>query len=337
MDGDGESSGRIVNVSVCPTKTPNGQRSAGRVYTEALLEASMRKMRPAVTALLLVAASAAPIAQDKPEFDAVSIKKNTGGTLGNHGSSERPDGSFTLLNIPVTTLIGRGYPANLPIPVDQLAGLPGWAGVRDGERYDIIAKSSLSRPATPDERQAMVRAMLAERFKLVTHMENKEQQAYDLVFARNDHRLGPNIKPSEPGCEAQLAAERAALETAHAEGKPLPRPTMPNPRDWNTPPCWAWMMGIPAEGDITMELLTSTLFFATGRPVTNKTGLTGAYRIKLTFDFGATVRGPEVAPNPDAPPTVFVAVQEQLGLKLEVVKTTKETLVIDHIERPSEN
>jgi uncharacterized protein (TIGR03435 family) len=300
------------------------------------LEASMSKMRWPLIAAVLVAASAALLAQDKPEFDVVSIKKNTSGTLGSNGSSERPDGSFTLLNSPVTTLIARGYPANTPIPVTDIPGLPDWAKP-GAERYDIIAKSSLSRPATPDERQAMVRALLADRFKLTTHLENREQQTYDLVFVRGDHRLGPNIKPSEPACEAQLAAERAAMEAAHAEGKPLPRPTMPNPRDWNTPPCWAWMMGIPAEGDITMELLTSTLFFATGRPVTNKTGLTGAYRIKLTFDFGAAMRGPEVAPNPESQPTVFVAVQEQLGLKLELVKVTKETLVIDHIERPTEN
>jgi bla regulator protein blaR1 len=240
-----------------------------------------------------------------------------------------------LLNIPVATLIARGYPDNMPIPVTQLTGLPGWAGVA-GERYDIIAKSSLSRPATPDERQAMMRALLADRFKLVTHVENREQLTYDLVFARADHRLGPSIKPSEAGCEARLTAERAAMEAARAEGKlPPPRP-MPD-RDGNTPPCWGWMMGMPAEGDITLENLATSLRLATVRPVTNKTGLTGSYRIKLTFDFGAALRGPEVAPNPDAPPTVFVALQEQLGLKLEPVNIMKQTLVIDHIERPTEN
>jgi uncharacterized protein (TIGR03435 family) len=293
-----------------------------------------------LTVLLAVVAAIAVAAQtaNGPTYDVVSVKKNSSGALGSNGSSERPDGSFTLLNVPVTTLIARGYRDNMPIPVDNVTGLPGWAGVRDGERYDIIAKSSLSRPATSDEKQAMVRALLADRFKLVTHMENREQETYDLVFARGDHRLGPNIKPSEPGCEAQLAAERAAMEAAHAEGKPLPPRPMPNSRDWKAPLCWAWMMGIPAEGDITMEVLTSALSFATLRPVTNKTGLAGAYRIKLTFDFGAgALRGPEVAPNPDAPPTIFVAVQEQLGLKLEPAKITKEMLAIDHIERPTDD
>lgn len=291
-----------------------------------------------LTALLAVVATVTILAQTAsgPTFDVVSVKKNSSQALSRSGSGERPDGSFTLVNIPVTTLIARGYPDNMPIPVDQLTGLPAWAGVR-GERYDIIAKSSLSRPATADERRAMVRALLADRFKLETHMENREQETYDLVVARGDHRLGPNIKPSEPGCQAKLAADSAATEAAHAAGKPLPSRSMPD-RDGNPPSCWAWMMGLPVEGDITMDLLSSGLRLATLRPVTNKTGLGGSYRIKLTFDFGAsTLRGPEVAPNPDALPTIFVALQEQLGLKLDLVKVTKETLVIDHIERPTEN
>jgi uncharacterized protein (TIGR03435 family) len=291
-----------------------------------------------LTALLSVVATVTVLAQTAsgPTYDVVSVKKNTSDTFFSSGSNERPDGSFTSLNIPVTSLIARGYPDNMPTSVDQLTGLPAWAGVR-GERYDIIAKSSLSRPATAAERRAMIRALLADRFKLATHMENREQETYDLVFARGDHRLGPNIKPSKPGCEAKLAAESAATEAAHAEGKPLPPRSMPD-RNGNAPSCWAWMMGLPVEGDITMDLLSSGLRLATLRPVTNKTGLTGSYRIKLTFEFGAsTLRGPEVTANPDAPPTIFVAVQEQLGLKLELVKVTKETLVIDHIERPTEN
>jgi uncharacterized protein (TIGR03435 family) len=294
------------------------------------LEASMLKMRPAVATLLLVAASAALLAQDKVEFEVVSIKRNTSGALGSNGSSERPNGGFTLLNVPITTLIARGYLSNMPIPVSLLGGLPGWANVT-GEHYDIVAKSSLSRPATPDERQAMVRALLADRFKLVTHLENREQETYDLVFARADHRLGPNIKPSEPGCEAKLAAETAAMQAARAEGRPLPLP------DRGNSTCRRWMMGSPADGDITMDQLTSSVGFATLRPVTNKTGLTGSYRITLTFDFGSALRGPDVAPNQNALPTVFVALQDQLGLKLEPVKAAKETLVIDHLERPSEN
>src|SRR5215471_14678340 len=105
-----------------------------------------------VTALVMIAA--ADVFAQTPTFDVVSIKRNTSGAIGNNGSSERPDGSFTLLNAPVTGLIARAYRDNMPIPVDNVTGLPGWAAVR-GERYDIIAKSSLSRPATADERQAM--------------------------------------------------------------------------------------------------------------------------------------------------------------------------------------
>ena len=285
--------------------------------------------------IVVVAIATAVATVNAQTFDVVSIKRNTSDpTRGSNSLNERPNGGFTLLNTPITTLIARAYPSSMPIPVGQLAGLPAWAGIT-GEHYDIIAKSSLSRPATPDERQAMMRALLGDRFKLVTHIENREQQGYDLVFARGDHRLGPNIKPSEPSCEAKLDAERTAMEAARAEGKRPPLPPRPD-RDGHTPPCWGWQIG-PAEGDITLENLAANLRLLTLRPVTNKTGLTGSYRIKLTFDVSAGLRGPEIATNPDAPPTVFVAVQEQLGLKLVPVTSTKETLVIDHIERPTEN
>ena len=270
-----------------------------------------------------------------PTFDVVSIKTNTSGALGSNGSGERADGSFTLLNIPITALIARAYPDNLPIPVTLLSGLPDWAGAR-GERYDIIAKSSLSRPATLDERQAMTRALLADRFKFVSHMEQREQQMYDLVFARADHRLGPNIKPSEPGCEAKLAAERAAIEAARTEGRPFPPRQMPD-RNGNVPSCWGLIMGLGAEGDTTIESLLGNIRLAALRPVTNRTGLTGSYRIKLTFDLGASLRGPDVAANPDAAPSIFTALPDQLGLKLEPTKVTKEILVIDHIDRPTDN
>jgi hypothetical protein len=151
----------------------------------------------------------------------------------------------------------------------------------------------------------MTRALLVDRFKLATHMENREQQMYDLVFARGDHRLGPNIKPSEPGCEAHIAAERAAMEAARAEGRPPPPRQMPD-RNGSVPACWGWIMGISAEGDITLQSLAITIQLATLRPVTNKTGLTGSYRIKLTFDMGVptrTRRGPESGRSP----TIFVA------------------------------
>ena len=268
-----------------------------------------------------------------PTFDVVSIKRNTSNALGSNGSSERPDGGFTLLNIPISTLVARAYPPAVPI---DMVGLPDWATPAGGDRYDVIARSSLSRPATPDERAAMVRAMLADRFKLAAHMENRDQPVYDLVVMRSDGRLGPNLKPSEVDCAARAAADRAAADAARAAGTPPPRPQIP---DFNgpPPPCSFRMMGDRMDGGATMEMLARLLRPAAGRLIVDKTGLKGTYSVSLTFDRMAGSRGPQTAPSADAAPSVFTAVQEQLGLKLESSRASRETLVIDRLERPTEN
>src|SRR5215467_1257464 len=102
----------------------------------------MLKMHPAVTALLLVVASVALIAGDKPEFDVVSIKKNTQ-PIPPGPPVQRPDGGFSMQRVPIGTLISRAYPPAVPI---DMVGLPEWAR---REYYDVNATSSLSR-ATPE-------------------------------------------------------------------------------------------------------------------------------------------------------------------------------------------
>jgi uncharacterized protein (TIGR03435 family) len=91
------------------------------------------------------------------------------------------------------------------------------------------------------------------------------------------------------------------------------------------------------EGEGTMTMLARVLLVWTGRPVIDKTDLTGAYRVKMNFDSAGMRRPPEVVAPENAGPSVFSAVQEQLGLKLESSKTLTETLVIDRLERPTEN
>ena len=88
-----------------------------------------------------------------------------------------------------------------------------------------------------------------------------------------------------------------------------------------------------------MAALAQLLRADVGRLVIDKTGLTGSYRLKLVyarslFGIGA---GPDVSPSPNAPPSVFIAVQDQLGLKLEPSTALRETLIIDHLERPTQN
>jgi uncharacterized protein (TIGR03435 family) len=93
------------------------------------------------------------------------------------------------------------------------------------------------------------------------------------------------------------------------------------------------------EGDTTMANLAGLLRGLGGvdRPVVDKTGLTGSYRIKLEFDLTLGQRGPSVSPSSVGLPTVFTALQEQLGLKLASSTATRDVLVVDRLERPSEN
>jgi len=163
-------------------------------------------------------------------------------------------------------------------------------------------------------------------------MEKREQPVYELVFARSDHRLGPNIKPSEPGCEETLAAKRAEVLDAVVAGR-LSR------GDGSAASCFPYMGRISADvGDITVRDLATNLSLQlpVQRAVIDKTGLTGSYRIKLTFDVRASVLGLEASANADAP-SLFTALQDQLGLKLESTKVMRDTVVVDHVERPTED
>jgi uncharacterized protein (TIGR03435 family) len=243
-------------------------------------------MRTTVLSLLFTSSVVLAQAQaDGPRFEVVSIKPNTSNALGSNGSSERPDGGFTLLNVPMMTLIARAqYPLIAPI---DFIGLPEWA---QRDRYDVSATSPLSRPATPQERAAMMRAMLADRVKLVTHAETRQLPAYDLVLARDDRRLGPGMKPSEIDCVAKAAADAAAV----AAGTPPQARAFPN-LNAPPPPCSGLFVTNGAEGDVTMENLARFLRSAAGRPIVDKTGLQGSYRIKVQFDrvFGGA---PDIAP-----------------------------------------
>jgi uncharacterized protein (TIGR03435 family) len=279
---------------------------------------------------LTVAAQAPPAAPPSGlTFDVVSIRRHTQQDLGSQ-IDERPDGGVTLMNIPVTTLIVRAYPGTAPI---DMVGLPSWT--RD--RYDVRATASLPRP-TPEQRQTMMRAMLADRFRLAVHVENRPQQVYYLLRARVDGKLGPSLTPANPtlDCEALAAARRAETEAALAAGKPAPRPPVPGPNS-PLPPCSARMMGTRMEGELTMPILATLLRGSTNRRVVDKTGLAGGYHVVLEYDRMAALRGPDVTPPGDAGPSVFIALPEQLGLKLESATEDLETLVIDHIERPSDN
>jgi bla regulator protein blaR1 len=164
-------------------------------------------------------------------------------------------------------------------------------------RYDITAKAEES--TTFDEVQLMVRTLLKERFKLASHFETKEGPVYKLVTARN----GPKIKPAQ------------------------------DPRGWTR-----YASGRIETHNMTMPMLAFTLAGPyLERPVTDETGLTGAFEFTLEWT-PDRLWSVEDGPPPDpSGPSIFTAVQEQLGLRLEPARGPVEHLVIDHVEKPAEN
>ena len=103
------------------------------------------------------------------------------------------------------------------------------------------------------------------------------------------------------------------------------------------PPCAISATPTGFKGDLTIDALASMLRGPSGRPVVNKTDLRGTYRLNLTFVRALNPNGLDVAPSPDDGPSVFTAVREQLGLKLDSSRTERNVLVIDRLERPTEN
>jgi len=202
----------------------------------------------------------------------------------------------------------------------------------------------------------MLGNLLKDRFKLVAHTETRELPIYHLVPARADGRLGPALKPSSAECQAQISARAAGPGRggppagpagpggpgAAGRGGPPPPPSF----DPSQPaPCGSMRLGGGATGGsgIPIAQLVQMLAQFTGRPVVDKTLLTGVYDFTLKWmadpgqngPFGPPPPGaPSAPPDPDAP-NLFTAVQEQLGLKLENQRGPVEVVLIDRIERPS--
>ena len=266
----------------------------------------------AVAAFVTTGSAQAPL-----EFDVASIKRNTSGTLGNSMRS-LPDGTEVMVNSPLRSFIGAAYPSQS----GQYIGLPDWATT---ERYDVTVKPPAG--ATREQRQQMWRALFTERMKLAAHDETREQPIYNLVVARRDGTLGPNMKRSPRDCIAESAAARARKE-----------PPKPPTTDAEFLDSCGYRMGAgQLVGGISTDVLALVLRGIAGRVVRNQTGLTGWYAIDFSYSPPPQPDADGVAAGRNDAPSVFTALQEQLGLKLEPDKMLMQHVVIDHIERPTEN
>ena len=300
--------------------------TAGVVTTVGILVFGMPSGLP-----LRAAQTPAPTATP-PAFEVASIKQNKSGDgrvlLGNP-----PGGRFTATNVPLRALISFAYGTPQPLPNFRIIGGPAWI---DSDRFDINAKASAEfqpgagGPST--ELLQMLRTLMAERFKLVVHSESRELPVYELVMARSDGRPGPQLRKSDVDCAALFASRRG--------GGPPPPPPGPGER-----PPMCGMFGTPgriAGGSVNMAQLGTLLSRLVNRTVVDKTGLAGNFDVDLTF----TPDQPLGPPPPGAPalppidpngPSIFTALQEQLGLKLDSQKGAIDVVVIDSVEHPTED
>ena len=260
-------------------------------------------------ALLVVAVTASVRAQSPPApraplaFDVVSVRPNTSGEVG--GASRAQPGRYQGVNVTLMRVIGLAYR-----PVQEFVAGPDWIKTA---HFDIEARSDGS--PTPDQMLEMLRTLLADRFKLVVHKEVKESPVYALTLARRDARLGPRIQPAAAECPRPGSAPR--------------RPSPQEPR----PQCGFKLGNGALSGQgATMARLAGELSFV-GRQVIDRTDLAGAFDVDLEW----TPDSPGAAPSPDAGPSIFTAIQEQLGLKLEPSTAPLDVIVIDSAERPAEN
>jgi uncharacterized protein (TIGR03435 family) len=243
-----------------------------------------------------------------PVFDVAAIRQNNSDhTARSHIYSSPNDGQFKAINVPLKMLLQFAF----GLPETRILGGPEWLNTL---KFDVEAKADSSvderlRGLSSSEgkllKQKMVQALLADRFKLVHHEETRELPVYALVVAKG----GPK------------------LQEAKSQGTTID----------------AWNGKIEVQGGSnSVELLAEELAKKVGRVVLDKTGIQGRYDITLTWTpddaagSGFSGAGGNSSAS-DAGPSIFTAIQEQLGLKLESQKGPVQVLIIDSIAMPSEN
>ncbi len=220
--------------------------------------------------------------------------------------SSPTDGHFKATNISVLGLIRWAY----EMPETRILGAPGWAG---DTYFNIEAEAdpavdqqlhNLTSQAGRALKERMVQALLADRFKLAAHTETRDLPIYALVAVKGGARLG----------ESKFEGSTVSHNTTAREGQ------------------------IEVESSNSLATLAEELSKEVGRPVVDRTGIAGRYDLKLKWTLDdAPASQSQNGSSADSAPSLFTALQEQLGLRLEPGKGPVQVLIIDHVEMPSEN
>jgi uncharacterized protein (TIGR03435 family) len=266
-------------------------------------------------------------------FDVASVKLATGDfrpplfALDNGDAFAATGGRF-FAQFPLITYIGFAWKIRPTREQHEamLANLPKWITT---DRYEIEARAAGN--PTKDQMRLMVQSLLAERFHLALHLETREAAIFTLTLAKPG-RPGPKLRPHSegPACDAAVDPAVVFPPICDVQGLRL----QPG------------RMALAGSRNSTLDVIASSLpgLGALGRPVVNQTGLDGKYDFTLEwFDeagaFPRRTTGPgaqDVAPEPQGP-GFLAAFCDQLGLKLESSKGPVQFMVIDHVERPSDN
>jgi uncharacterized protein (TIGR03435 family) len=241
---------------------------------------------------------------DEPRFEVASVKPLPASTRTR--ARYRPDPTRFSGDFSVLDAVTFAY----QIEQTRIVGAPEWA---TAERYEINARTG---PRKPGDIQSMMRHLLADRFALKVHPERRPIPVYALLLSRSDGRLGPTLQRVERDCSrpaSNLSGCSISFGVDHYRG---------NGQKWS---------------DFVSSLESRS---TTGRPIVDKTGLSGQFDITLEWnpDIARVPEGVSNAPTLaelEARPVLFTAVREQLGLKLESDTAAMDVLVIDSVDRPT--
>jgi uncharacterized protein (TIGR03435 family) len=281
-----------------------------------------------VVVLLALTSSAWPQSAGKLEFEVAAIKRTpprekrpAGALEGCRGGPGTNDPEYlTCEDMSLFGLALMAYQIER-VQYYRLSG-PDW--MRQLPGFDLSARVPAG--ATKDDLAAMLRTLLADRFKLVVHRESRELQEYDLVVAKGGPKFKESVAPSKDASDGDARRDAPERSTLGADGYP----TLP-------PGHRAAVIDDRAhyhDPEMSMPALVGILATQLAKPVHDATGLSGTYDIDLHWDTAIHSNPPGPGDQtPDQGPTLILAVQDQLGLRLESKKGMVDFVVVDHAEK----
>lgn len=283
----------------------------------------MRKIAMSLTAIAMLGALLPGQAQTF-SFEVASVRPSESlPPPGSSGAVIRPE-QFDAPSYPLQALVSLAH----GISGARITGWPEWTRTA---RYDVRAKTG--KPSTRQEVLAMLQALLAERFLLKAHRETREMDIYALVVAKPGV-TGPKLQRVEVDCETKKLLDGSAPGFFPPDARPACGSSLQTVRMVAGP-----SITISKRAAWTMEQMATGLGPGVGRPVIDRTGLSGTFDAELTY----VTENPPSFPQPSKPQpppdgvSLRDAIRQQLGLDLRSERGPVEFLVIDSIERPTAN